>query len=1048
MKKRLLSILLILAILLPVAVSMLPVKAAAASTQTIENLVVFVTFSGENEDVFEKELPSYGGQSTGTEGDAIRKLFDSNITTAGADTSFKHYISVITDGHIQVNNHFVKLTLTGTASQYDGGSVQSDDALLQACIPALSHTIADGESLDANGDGLLDHLVLVVQAGDSSKDSSSFYPHSTTFDYGDHAGVTIKGLSVFHYNVINSSALTSGSMQKQGVISHEFMHSLGLPDLYRNAGVTEGTPVGQWDIMASAGMYQQFPLTYMRYRQGWLDGSMPVLTQASADSVTHKVSVTLNVVTQTSGDRAVQIKTPLSESQSFVIEYRKKGQDWQTDTYGFESKLPGSGLLVYRVDDSVDGLTNTAGQNYIYVFRPGTQSVSDATETSNGLSAIWDAAIDPAAGETTYGSTDLGASYTSDTLFYADGSNSGIRLSNIQYVGDTQISFDVTFADYDASGVWPSVGESLTSTPRLDPMLCADENDTLYTMTFSGDYDAQLYRLSGGTWQASASLSDVMYDGALYASGANVYFSYVSSQMSGGQYLIKCQQLNQNTWQQSNSLSAASPNMVNLIDYSGALCCSYVDSNTTWYLRRVDTGAEITHLSLSDLGGGSTFSSPQMCVYGGRLYLVFGVDTGPAKVMRFDGMSWETVWAPSYSTTVDGMSIGGQFSIAASDSGIHVLIATSGLPMKLACSESGDAGTFVEDNSFAALTLKPQTAMLCVAGASLYTVWPDALSGKVYAKTNASGTWNDFYGITASGDTVTRPAAAIAGGKLYVATFSTGNDTRQLMVKAQPLASNGNGGTQPTAYAVRVTPPQNYTDTVLHIDGVEHTITRNGNLAVTEVESTDAKTAVMYCYNQNNIPIGMYVWTLSFSAGVYTATAVPELENLLSYEGVAMRVGGAFGLRIKTGIDENTRAALLSNGTAGYTMTECGTLAMSAGRHADGYPLVLNGQKTVKGVAYGWQNGRFYNSIFETKNGRNRFTSVLTGVPGAQYNTDFVFRGYICLTDGSKNIILYGPPVSRSMYYIACQLMAAGNLQEGTTTYATVHQVIATVESA
>ena len=49
---------------------------------------------------------------------------------------------------------------------------------------------------------------------------------------------------------------------EQGVLIHEFMHSIGYPDLYRSSGAA--TPVGRWDIMASVSTFVQYPLSYLR----------------------------------------------------------------------------------------------------------------------------------------------------------------------------------------------------------------------------------------------------------------------------------------------------------------------------------------------------------------------------------------------------------------------------------------------------------------------------------------------------------------------------------------------------------------------------------------------------------------------------------------------------------------------------------------------------------------------------------------------------------------------------------------------------------------
>ena len=57
----------------------------------------------------------------------------------------------------------------------------------------------------------------------------------------------------------------------------------------------------------------------------------------------------------------------LQDSYRFVVEYRKTTKE-------FETALPGSGLLVYRVDTRYEGNANYNGNNVldeVYIFRPG-----------------------------------------------------------------------------------------------------------------------------------------------------------------------------------------------------------------------------------------------------------------------------------------------------------------------------------------------------------------------------------------------------------------------------------------------------------------------------------------------------------------------------------------------------------------------------------------------------------------------------------------------------------------------------------------------------
>ena len=234
------------------------------------------------------------------------------------------------------------------------------------------------------------------------------------------------------------------------------------------------------------------------------------------------------------------------------------------------------------------------------------------------------------------------------------------------------------------------------------------------------------------------------------------------------------------------------------------------------------------------------------------------------------------------------------------------------------------------------------------------------------------------------------------------------------------------------SYTVSVPVLEGYEDAVIYLDGVAHTAKIYDGRYMADAPDGNVKTAAMYRNNENNVPVGMYVWELSHDGKVYTETAVPELENLLSYHGFSIRIVGKSGIRFKTGISEEVKSKLLSTeGLGGYTLKEYGTLVMN---HAnmEQYPLVKGGEKVLSGLSYGVNEaGETEDKVYETVDGRNRFTSVLVGLPVSQYQTEFAFRGYIILYKQGQDIILYGPAVWRSIYTLSEQVLALGQYEEG-----------------
>ena len=90
---------------------------------------------------------------------------------------------------------------------------------------------------------------------------------------------------------------------------------------------------------------------------GWIT-SIPTITTTG--------TYTLNPITS-STNNAYRINSPNSTTEYYVVEYRRK-------TGTFESSLPGSGLLVYRINLSIPSgqWGNDCGPpDELYVYRPG-----------------------------------------------------------------------------------------------------------------------------------------------------------------------------------------------------------------------------------------------------------------------------------------------------------------------------------------------------------------------------------------------------------------------------------------------------------------------------------------------------------------------------------------------------------------------------------------------------------------------------------------------------------------------------------------------------
>ena len=225
--------------------------------------------------------------------------------------------------------------------------------------------------------------------------------------------------------------------------------------------------------------------------------------------------------------------------------------------------------------------------------------------------------------------------------------------------------------------------------------------------------------------------------------------------------------------------------------------------------------------------------------------------------------------------------------------------------------------------------------------------------------------------------------------------------------------------------------PSGYDAATIYVDGVAYTPQVRNNRRIVTLSDGNAQAAVVYRYNANGAPIGMYVWTLEYRNNAYVATEQPELTDLLTYHGFSIRITGKAGIRFKTGISTDLRARLLNGGVNGYYLKEYGTLVMNNANRAS-YPMIKGGEKVISGPAYGIAaDGTRQDSIYETVSGRYRYTSVLVGLPANQYKVEYAFRGYIILNKDGRDITIYGPVQARSIYALAELVLDMGTYQPG-----------------
>lgn len=207
-----------------------------------------------------------------------------------------------------------------------------------------ANSIVDYSKYDADGDGVVD-MFYIIYAGYGSNVSGNnenyIWPYASQYAY---PGMRYDGVTMGRYAC--STELCASEMNGDktldgiGTICHEFSHVLGLPDLYdtdyENGGGQSNDP-GVWSVMAG-GSYNNSSRTptgygaYERYAIGFMQ----------PETITEE-GRTYTLEAMNTANKAYRINSSV-DKEYFLLENRQKT--------GWDTYLPGSGMLIFRVDST------------------------------------------------------------------------------------------------------------------------------------------------------------------------------------------------------------------------------------------------------------------------------------------------------------------------------------------------------------------------------------------------------------------------------------------------------------------------------------------------------------------------------------------------------------------------------------------------------------------------------------------------------------------------------------------------------------------------
>lgn len=217
-------------------------------------------------------------------------------------------------------------------------------------------------------------------AGDTPGDIWSLYWSDYAITRGDTGtgSLVANGKTITDAILMPQTGAQDGDVvDPLGVYAHEFGHWLGLPDLYCVGWLCYSYPhdgIGDWGLMASGAYnrastsdpYGSSPAHHDAWSKKYLGWITPTTVSAASDPGAQTLAPVneTGISAATASSRVLKIPaSPSTTSQYFLLENRQLN--------GYDAGLPGPGMLVWLIDESI--IDNNIVWNTVNAFygRPG-----------------------------------------------------------------------------------------------------------------------------------------------------------------------------------------------------------------------------------------------------------------------------------------------------------------------------------------------------------------------------------------------------------------------------------------------------------------------------------------------------------------------------------------------------------------------------------------------------------------------------------------------------------------------------------------------------
>lgn len=296
--------------------------------------------------------------------------FDNESIAVGMMEKVRDYYFEISEGQLELEFEVVGWYTAAEDHDYYGYDLwrKGNDAHPQELVAEAveaSDPFIDFSRFDNDGNGSVDNVIVIHQGTgqEMSGEATDIWSHSWSINSVQKDGVWISSYTIQPELIDNDEIATIG------VLCHELGHALGLPDLYDTD--SSSWAVGDWGLMAHGTWnYLNRPGDSPAHMTGWSKKKLGWLEPVALNNFAGNLQIS---PVEENGNVYIYENPERPGIEYFLLENRQQ--------IGYDSALPGEGLLIYHVDESSS--QNNDSHRKVDIEEADNDCSLDATDTAD-----------------------------------------------------------------------------------------------------------------------------------------------------------------------------------------------------------------------------------------------------------------------------------------------------------------------------------------------------------------------------------------------------------------------------------------------------------------------------------------------------------------------------------------------------------------------------------------------------------------------------------------------------------------------------------------